>query len=621
MLIVLTIQSIFKNIATTIRRFPVPVGLSIFAFIVLVLEMHHVVDSKHVTKNYILVRLFLEALSGIPIFIAFDFFVQTKKAELSKRIGLFLLGFCILGLHYYSLTPGMFDTETIFVSRYLIFIACFHLLISIVTFYHTHEILSFWQYNCFLFIQFFKSIGFSISLIIGLGSAVWAVDNLFGMHFHNNYYIDLIAFIAIVFNTLFFLGNIPSNFKTFNQPVQFKKSIESFLHFVILPITGIYLVILYVYMFKILLENRIPNGWICIPILFFAMLGILAYVLIYPKREESKSNIFTFYSSYFFYTLLPLLTLYFIAIIQRILPYGITEDRYLILVLGLWLLSVTVYFIVSSKKNIQLIPISLFIALSMSAIGPWGMFQLSGQNQMMRLEKILRRNHLLMNNKLTAAPNQKISSEDAASIRSILLYFGKRGELNRIHKWLGETDQKVLENAIHNNELHVLNAIFISSDLKHEDSYYTTYTFIPDKKMFEETPMTLKGYDKIVHVSFFASGLIESDTNHVYAIVINDSMYAIQAKDTLFKVDFSHIKKQVLAYKFKLDSISNAKKPIDQSIQLIYEQYPTIEMPTDSIQIETSQAKVYLNELKLTLDHKMYTISQFDAYVLFKNKE
>jgi hypothetical protein len=139
--------------------------------------------------------------------------------------------------------------------------------------------------------------------------------------------------------------------------------------------------------------------------------------------------------------------------------------------------------------------------------------------------------------------------------------------------------------------------------------------------MFEETPMTLKGYDKIVHVSFFASGLIESDTNHVYAIVINDSMYAIQAKDTLFKVDFSHIKKQVLAYKFKLDSISNAKKPIDQSIQLIYEQYPTIEMPTDSIQIETSQAKVYLNELKLTLDHKMYTISQFDAYVLFKNKE
>ena len=233
-----------------------PVGLSIFAFIVLVLEMHHVVDSKHVTKNYILVRLFLEALSGIPIFIAFDFFVQTKKAELSKRIGLFLLGFCILGLHYYSLTPGMFDTETIFVSRYLIFMACFHLLISIVTFYHSHEILSFWQYNCFLFIQFFKSLGFSISLIIGLGSAVWAVDNLFGMHFHNNYYIDLIAFIAIVFNTLFFLGTIPSNFNTFNQPVQFKKSIQSFLHFVILPITGIYLVILYVYMFKILLENR-----------------------------------------------------------------------------------------------------------------------------------------------------------------------------------------------------------------------------------------------------------------------------------------------------------------------------------------------------------------------------
>ncbi len=169
-----------------------------------------------------------------------------------------------------------------------------------------------------------------------------------------------------------------------------------------MPIVLVYIVILYLYLFRIVMYNTIPSGWVCIPILIFAIAGILTYLLIYPIRLDSSYKTIYLFSKYFFYILLPLLSLYFIAIIKRIMPYGITEDRYLVFMLGVWLLIISVYIIISKKDNIIIIPVSLFFVLFISAIGPWGMFQLSVQNQVRRLEFLLNKNHLLVNHKLVS---------------------------------------------------------------------------------------------------------------------------------------------------------------------------------------------------------------------------
>lgn len=64
----------------------------------------------------------------------------------------------------------------------------------------------------------------------------------------------------------------------------------------------------------------------------------------------------------------------------------------------------------------------------MSAIGPWGMFQLSEQNQFIRLGRLLKKNHLLENNELINKGSKlEETSADYASIRSILYYLHKRG--------------------------------------------------------------------------------------------------------------------------------------------------------------------------------------------------
>ena len=61
--------------------------------------------------------------------------------------------------------------------------------------------------------------------------------------------------------------------------------------------------------------------------------------------------------------ILPILLMMFLSIGQRINQYGITEKRYYIPVLGLWVFAVMLYFsIIKSSKN-TIIPISLSIVV------------------------------------------------------------------------------------------------------------------------------------------------------------------------------------------------------------------------------------------------------------------
>jgi hypothetical protein len=617
MLLLTSFKKIFSQVGRTIVRFPMPILMSLLAFVFIILEIKGFFRTTTISKNFIFVRIILEAISGISLYIVFDFFAESQQIEKSKKLGLYLLGFCILGLHYYSITPGMFDSETIFVSRYLIIIASFHLAVSFVTFYHSDETISFWRYNYFLFIQFLKSIGFSISLFAGLGSAIWAVDNLFGMGFNGDYYVYLGAFIFIVFNTIVFLMGIPENFNDFKIEKEYKKSIKLFVQYVLLPVAGIYMLILYAYMFKSLMEHQIPNGWICIPILLFSVLGLFAYLLIYPIRNDESNRLFFVYSKYFFYSLLPLLTLYFNAIFKRIIPYGITEDRYIVFILGIWLLIVSLYIIFSKKDNILLIPVSLFLILSLSAIGPWGMFQLSGQNQMMRLEKLLTRNHLLVNKKLVHNKQQKVNNEDAKSIRSILFYLKKRGELNRIHRWLGKEDQLVLEKAIKDNEIFSLNAIFNSNEMSLGDQLYDNFSLNATPYFFEVIPYALDNSYTMLHVNLFQQQET-NDTNRHSFISNRTSIIYIEKEDTVFNINLNEKINSLLQYQKAIDSLKKVNNTIDNSIHLVQEGNYIYSFPTDSMKYTMGENQLLINQMQIQRYDSSNSIFSIDGYLLLK---
>ncbi|MBL7766422.1 MAG: DUF4153 domain-containing protein [Chitinophagaceae bacterium] len=584
--------------------------------------MHFASRDSYLVKNYVLVRMAMECMCGISMFIAFEIYAQVKQVQFSKRLGFFLLGFCILGLHYYSVTPGMFDSETIFLSRYLLFVACFHLLVSVAAFHHVNDILAFWQYNYFLLTRMITSVAYSLTLFLGLATALWAIDTLFNIQINFNYYIDLLLLIFMIFNTIFFLMGIPADYSIFKNQTDFKKAIRIFVQYILLPIIGLYILILYFYAGKILLNKAMPEGWVCIPILIFSIIGILAYVLTYPIRKDEHNRIIYVYARYFFYILLPLLSLYFIAIIKRIMPYGITEDRYLVLVLGIWLVIISVYIIVSKRDNIIVIPGSLFVLLALSTMGPWGMYQLSIQNQVVRLEHLLKRNQLLQNGKLVSQNTQtKVDKKDAASIRSILFYLNKRGSIDRIHRWLGEEDQQKLLDAINKNETYSIHAIFSSLELDYEQPFELTYLFQPSRPFVTDQGIDISSYQYLYAFTAKSEPVDQLPVfpmdSMVHARILGDHLYLMLRQDTLFQ---SRLNLKLLEFvheqKMK-DSIDMKQGGLKSAIKVINTGEMNILLENDRMLISDSLHRLFLNRFEVKKYDTIYRIESVQGYIAY----
>jgi len=615
-------KKIAANLRTTITRFPEPILSAVLAFLFLIISVHYVKDNSILKREFIFAKLTLEGISGISLFFSFNLFAFAKKISTPTRLGFILLGFSVLGLHFYSITPGMFDAESIFISRYLIFVVCFHLLVSFVPFSNAAQVGIFWRYNFYLLRNFLQSILFSISLFIGFSSALWAIGHLFGFHFSENYYVDIAAFIFLVFNTIYFAMSIPENFAYFKEEKPFHQGIRIFVQYILLPIIAIYMFILYAYMFKMLLTHHIPNGWVCIPILIFAGIGTLAYLLIYPIRNDPQHRMVFLFSKYFFYILLPLLSLLFIAIIKRILPYGVTEDRYLVIVLGLWLLIMSVYIILSKRDNIIVAPISLFLLLAVSAIGPWGMFQLSVQNQFSRLERSLKRNHLLVNNKLQALhAKQKISSNEAASIRSILWYLNKRGEIGRIHSWLNEKDQLKLKKAIEGNDMHLIHVLFGSGISEGNSSDDYQYYLQADRRMLVNRPLAISGFQHLVEFETISSvdydSYLKLDSNQVVCVTDRQRLYFIHHQDTILECSIKSRIEQLLHQQWLKDSIELKSAALQSSIQLMNQGIRVIDFPADSMRQVEKNYRLYFQSVELRQQDSIYLIDRMNGWLLY----
>src|SRR5690606_10631810 len=68
--------------------------------------------------------------------------------------------------------------------------------------------------------------------------------------------------------------------------------------------------------------------------------------------------------------------------------YGLTESRYFILVLALWLSGITGYFLIRKSPNILLIPASLCILAVLATFGPQSASSVTIKSQISRFQHL-----------------------------------------------------------------------------------------------------------------------------------------------------------------------------------------------------------------------------------------
>src|SRR5690606_11355591 len=127
-----------------------------------------------------------------------------------------------------------------------------------------------------------------------------------------------------LFNTWFFLAGIPRNFEVELSLIDYPKGLKIFTQFILIPLLLIYLCILYFYGAKILLTGDWPKGIVSYMIIAISVLGIFTTLLLYPYQQWKESGWIKKFSRGYYYFLIPLVILLFIAIGMRIQEYGLT---------------------------------------------------------------------------------------------------------------------------------------------------------------------------------------------------------------------------------------------------------------------------------------------------------
>lgn len=325
---------------------------------------------------------------GIPLHFSAVIAIESRELSGRKKIITLFVGVLLHALIITHLLLVRHVAETQKVSIFLFYIISCHLLNAFLPFLVGMKKEFFWNFNQWMFSRFVLSTVFSGILAMGLGLAVGSIQLLF-ISINEQLVAQLIFFAASTMHIFFFFAGKPRELNKGNWIVEPAKPYRILIQYLLLPLVVLYLTILYFYLAKILITFELPKGNVSIWILVFCTIGILAILLAEPFRKM-ESNWVGKFAKLFYWLMLPLLVMLWIAINTRVLEYGLTETRGLVLYLAVWLTFISLYNGFYKKKSLLAFPISLFIITFLYQWGgPLSAHSLSFRSQSTRTETLL----------------------------------------------------------------------------------------------------------------------------------------------------------------------------------------------------------------------------------------
>jgi hypothetical protein len=407
-----------------LTRFPLVIASAILAALAAILG----IDSE---DGRMWARWFVTASLGLPLFFALALFAERRARPVAVGAWGRLLGIVGLGLFFLA-WPNWSDP--IALTRYFQLSVGLHLLAAFLPYAGLDEDNGFWQYNRALFLRFLTAAIYSAVLYVGLAIALAALDNLLGVSVDEETYFRLLALIALVFNTWVFTAGVPEDLGALERVTDYPRGLRIFAQFILVPLVIVYLTIVTAYVARILITRVWPSGWIGYLVSALAALGILALLLVHPERERRDQGWIEAYARWFYVGLFPSIVMLLLAIWKRIDQYGITENRYLLTILALWLAGIALFYSVTRSRNIRVIPTTLALLAFVTFVGPWSAYDVARASQRSRLEGLLERNGVLVDG-LAQAPADTVSAEDREQITSVLRYLVERHGTGSIDRW------------------------------------------------------------------------------------------------------------------------------------------------------------------------------------------
>ncbi len=411
---------IFQNGLDTFKRFPFAMLASFLTAVIAIILIDYKPKEYLFIDRTLLEKIGLVTFLGMHFFIAFKMLAERLHWNMIKSYGLQIFGLFLMVVYLYSMPEDLFalDKDGL---QYLLILVGSLFLNAFLPYLKVKSLQGFWQYNKSLFLGYLIAHLYAQVLSVGLVIALLALDNLFNADIQPQRYAQISVMISLFFHSWVFLSKLPENLDELDNDLSYPKGLKVFTQYILLPLVSLYLCILYAYEIKIITVWSWPVGWVSNLVLWYSVVSILSLLLLYPLMNLKENKWIQIFSKWFFRALTPLIVMLFMAIIERISQYGITEPRYIVFVMASGLAIVVLYFVLSKKRDIRIIPFIIALLAFLSAVGPWSASNVSLNSQKNRLESFLIETKLLIDGELVK-PKEKISFEDNKEMSSIVDY-------------------------------------------------------------------------------------------------------------------------------------------------------------------------------------------------------
>jgi len=486
----LSLTKLIINLETAIRRFPLATLITACAATVSIILIHIPRDYAYVWDKILIVLIL-----SFPLFISSTLLYETKFNKKKYKYIFDLLILIFITVYYFMLPKDVFSsaTESRIFIRYILLTLSAILTVSFIGFLNKGKKLinNFWQYNKSIVFSLILTVIYVVAIGLGLTIALASINYLFDLDINPDRYVEILTILWSLFAPLFFLSRIPKKiFQSQEEDKKYPRELRFFVQFVLLSLVSIYFLILYIYSFKVIISWEWPKGILAYMISGFSFLGVITYALLYPLRDQyvwAKK-----FGYIFFAVLIPQVGMLFWALWFRISKYSVTENRALIFIFGCWLLGIAVYFLISKRKDIRLIPFTLFLILILFSFGPWSIFNISEKFQTNRLMDILGKYNAVSYGKIIQVPeSESIYKEDKKEISEIISYLYDMHGHEYLQKLFNQSIQKNKEGS---DELVYLTKSEIVENLIGID-YITRSEFNNKSEYFSITSDTVKFYD------------------------------------------------------------------------------------------------------------------------------
>jgi hypothetical protein len=243
------------------------------------------------------------------------------------------------------------------------------------------------------------------------------------------------------------------------------------------------------------------------------------------------------YSKSFYFLLVPLIILLLLSVFARVLPYGITEERYFLLVLSGRLMFITGYFLLSRKQNIKVIPITLCMVTLLSIYGPQSAFSVSFYSQRSILISIFKKHGLFKDGKLVPTGNKEMKANEGKEAVAKLRYLVVGNDMQELQPYISRDLKNVadsLEKESGDNQFAYARSTeanwlitYLGLD-KFENGNRWANSISYDFDTGDEAVVDIKGYDVMLPIDDHQFNFNQADTfkvNNITIRKVTDSLY------------------------------------------------------------------------------------------------